>query len=222
MRLILSLILCLLFSPAYALDAPTTPIIDDFNRSNEGPPPGEKWYTIWEGWKVVSNQCVPNATETWNGIGTVTNFTSADCEAYFTIVNKSPTVGDYIEIELRMDRGLENGYGLVVKTSAGDDVWQMNRWDLEEGTQLGVNATQEITAGDKVLFRVVGSTLIGGYNNGTGWIEIINRTDATYSAAGETDLWSYNNSYQIDDFGGGNYTAPASPVSSGSQIIIVE
>jgi hypothetical protein len=34
---------------------PSTPILDDFNRSNEGPPPSSNWTSIYNGHVVASN-----------------------------------------------------------------------------------------------------------------------------------------------------------------------
>ena len=41
---------------------PTTGILDDFNRGNEGPPPSANWTTLVQGHKVVSNACTSNST----------------------------------------------------------------------------------------------------------------------------------------------------------------
>jgi hypothetical protein len=69
---------------------PTTPILDDFNRANEGPPPSANWsayHASWgfgDGLEVVSNQCKGNSYNLCGDWWSVETFGS-DCEVYVTI-----------------------------------------------------------------------------------------------------------------------------------------
>src|SRR5436189_297727 len=49
-------------SSAIPQNFPTTNILDDFNRSNQGPPPSSNWVSDGspDGWKVLSNQATPS------------------------------------------------------------------------------------------------------------------------------------------------------------------
>lgn len=87
---------------------PTTPILDNFNRGDEGPPPSANWTTVtWSdgGLKVLSNAAVPEATTTgdyiiyWNA-----STFGPNLEARFTIVDYVITANvSYAEFYLLVD-----------------------------------------------------------------------------------------------------------------------
>lgn len=73
------------------LTFPNTPVIDNFNRPNEGPPPSPNWTNDGDyagQWKVSSNTCVPDGTvggseNEWNS-----TIFGPDCEVYLTLATK--------------------------------------------------------------------------------------------------------------------------------------
>lgn len=186
----------------------TTPILDTFNRANEGPPPSASWTNINAGLKVVSNLCAANASNSVDYYNVTTYGPNAEV---FCEVTTKPTNGQSIGIYLRLkDVGsvvTVDGYVLFVFVAAGTDSMLIQRVDNGVATTLGATISQETTAGDKILLRIIGTTLFLERN------ESLNttRTDSTYTAAGYIGAAITDTTGRIDNFGGGIY-APFPPL----------
>jgi len=108
-------------------------LLDNFNRTNEGPPPSSSWTRSgWagDGLKVVSNELQPNNMNTscanyWNPA----TF-GADCEVYATITDIDSTVSS-INVQLRLtdtpSAATVDGYDFGVDTF--DNVTKIKRID---------------------------------------------------------------------------------------------
>src|SRR3990167_3338105 len=188
---------------------PTTSLLDNFNRTNEGPPPSASWsYPVypWDnGLRVVSNQCVNNGAWSdayWNtDVGddeewwaTFASLGSDDSRnsVYGRIANPNSTSlrGYYVEF--------------TPKVGAGADEWRIFRADSStSSTQLVATVTgHDLAAGDGFGIELVGST-IKGYKYVSGsWSEVLSRTDSTYLTGGYGAIGVENNAI-FDDFGGG-------------------
>lgn len=190
-------------TPAISGDFPSNGILDNFNRSNEGPPPSSNWTTGWRpsatGFQVDGNAVVGSVAGDnntyWN-----TTF-GPNCEVYAIMVNNGSS-GTYRGISARLiNVGTSNvsGYEIVV---FGDQLF-IQRIDNNAHTTLGAAINQTFTIGDSVGMKIVDSTITAYYKVGVGaWIEMGSRTDSTYSGAGKIGLRSENMYW--DDFGGGN------------------
>lgn len=179
---------------------PTTPILDNFNRADEGPPPSANWTDIGNGLEVISNQAAGSAVgdniSYWNPI----TF-GPDSEVYVTI-----PVTDVVNgvIYLRFNTGSFNGYGLIFGASTSS--LSVIRLDGGVPTPLGAAISQAISNGDSVGLRVIGSTIKVYYKAAAGsWTFLDSRTDATYSAAGALLLVVVDTTMRLDNFGGGTY-----------------
>jgi RHS repeat-associated protein len=73
------------------------------------------------------------------------------------------------------------------------------------------------SAGDKLGFRAVGSTLTAYHYTGGAWSSVASRTDSTY-ASGYIGLESYSTSWTLDDFGGGAAVHGMVPGLSGGKL----
>lgn len=183
---------------------PTTSILDNFNRANEGPPP-TGWITVNNGHKIVSNQLVPNSNaysdSYWN-----TSY-GPDMEAYVTIVTKEST-GNSIGLQVRVQPSDSyKAYYLLTEISSGasDDTIKIKYWNGSTGSTLATY-TQEITNGDSIGISAVGSTITAWYKSGAGaWIELGHVTDTSETRAGYIELFNDSSTPVFDDFGGGNY-----------------
>jgi len=131
---------------------PTTSIIDNFNRSNEGPPPSSSWSTTcsaWSGgWSVSSNACLAAVSDVNSVYWNVSTF-GPNCEAYFTITALGNQSGDSLGVILRLqDAGTANVDGYWLEwTQGGDITWY--RLDNAGWTQLGAAASETMGANDK-------------------------------------------------------------------------
>jgi hypothetical protein len=61
----------------------------------------------------------------------------------------------------------------------------------------------ELVAGDKLLFRAIGTTLELWRDSGGAWTKILSATNGTISSSGNLALIARDNAVRLDDFGGG-------------------
>lgn len=203
---------------------PTTGILDDFNRADEGPPPSANWLDpliggggAASGAEVFSNECRAHHLD-GNGVAYWNASIGPDCEGYFTI-SSLPALGVdyvYLEVSVRATRGASywvgTGYTLGVtiymdgiNTAAS---WVLRRFDNATTTLLsnGVIASG-FEEGVKIGISAIGDAISGYYcPSGGAWTLIDSVTDATYAAAGMLEFCIQNTGLSgtmIDDFGGG-------------------
>ena len=183
---------------------PTTGVLDNFNRANEGPPPSASWTsdtgTGPNNLVVNTNVCAAtagNAFAYWNP-----STFGPDSEGYFTLTTKAGN-GAYIAVYLRYDAAGNNGYEGEYDEAATDTsaYW---REDAGAYTQLGASVSQEFVVGDGFGLEMIGSTM-QLYRRSSGvWAALgTTRTDATYTAAGNIGMQMSHTTNRFDDFGGG-------------------
>jgi hypothetical protein len=178
---------------------PTTGILDDFNRSDEGPPPSASWADILNGLKVVSNECAGD-----NAGGNISYWkvaTGADCEVYWTLVNAEYTQGVVMRLADVGAIGTLDGYEVLTTSALTVAVFRI---DNGVETKLGADVSQAVGAGDKLGARMEGTTLHVWYDDGgAGWGEIGDRLDETYQGGGYIGGVIVGTSQRGGSFGGG-------------------
>jgi hypothetical protein len=190
------------------VSSPTTGILDNFNRANEGPPPSASYTGAISGnaltnaWVVTSNVAAGNRTGASTCWWNVSTF-GPDMEGYFTVTTKVGS-GAYCGVFLRLQSpggAGWDGYTLYYNTDAGgaNDDMEIYRADNGVETLLGASVTQEVATSDQFFANAVG-TALKIHQNGT---ERVSRTDATYGSAGYIGLYMDDTTGRIDDFGGG-------------------
>lgn len=207
---LLALALC---SPSYAA-FPNTGILDNFNRSNEGPPPSSNWEDSADPdcLAVVSNRAASTnagadddyAWNKWDG-GTY----GPNAEVYFTIVTR-PALNKGFLVSM-VDSTTGDGYGFdLFNTGASEVSITIYRIDEWAYTTLGSVITgADVDAGDKIGLQKNGSNVIVYKDIGAGWVEVGSRTDSAHSySTYSLVLENYDGSFDlvIDDFGGGTIT----------------
>ncbi|MBN9393103.1 MAG: hypothetical protein J0I20_34035 [Chloroflexi bacterium] len=186
---------------------PTTSILDNFNRAN-----GNNVYSngpwgatpIWSGdTSLVISSNAAKANGSWGDVYTNTS-TYTDSEAYATISSTGGTDG-YLEI---MVRGSGGNSGNPSYYSLGwsqhdnhDDTWRVYRSAGGAYTQLGAQFTQAPAVGHRFGISAIGSSVIGYYDTGSGFVAKVTTSDTTHTS-GRLGFEIYNSS-GIDDFGGG-------------------
>lgn len=192
------------------------PLLDDFNRANEGPPPGASWATIVlfsgdaDGWKVVGNQCVQNGagaiacTAAFSGTIGPTMDVSVTLAVPPTAVSGRP-----FDLHARITTpgvGTTDGYRfrlLPNNTPVTEHLTQLGRIDNGVVTQLGLNLSTDLwQANDKMVFRLVGDQITGARVRAGVETVLGTRTDATYATAGQVMIRGNAADTVIDDFGG--------------------
>lgn len=192
-----------------------TPVLDDFNRADEGPPPSASW-TNWidtahdgTGLKVTSNVCnMATAAAGYRDAGYWNVDSFADVEVFAT-ASALPANTEDQQLAWRLTTvgvGTTNGYELVFQhDGGGNPIWLVRRIDNDVETTLGATLTDAFVAGDQIAVSMIGS-LITVRLNGTA---IATRSDSTYSAAGRIGAAiSFSpGTGRLDNFGGGTVAA---------------
>ena len=196
--------------------APSTPVLDNFNRANGGV--GANWSMIkptgFAAMNVAGNAAVDSSTSAyaWNYWKTASF--GPDSEAYVTV----STLGaaDVIRIGARVTGGGGSSpSGYYVSVSAG--AWSILRIDNGGSpVTLASGVTQTLASGDQLAIRIVGSVVSAlHYTSTTGWLQVLTyntSTDSTrYTAAGNLALEFKTST--LDNFGGGTISAAAAPVN---------
>ena len=176
-------------------------LLDNFNRSNEGPPPSNSWtngistFTAGEGAIVLSNQLV---MKTGGGLRQGSYWSAADFGPNVELVLECSEWTNAANAETRLwcslqqiGVGTTDGYFLQVNRSPGNtvDEWYLVRSDNLSLTFLVGPTTQNIDATDFICLQRIGSALSGWYRTAAGsWTLIVSATDATYAAAGKVGV----------------------------------
>jgi len=201
------------WSTSISASFPVSAVIDNFNRSNEGPPM-TGWANINElfqsagtgrGFEVISNQAQCNSNSVNADYKSATTY-GPDVEVYATIVDIGVGV-DSSGLSFRVSdpTGTPTGYLVIATASNTIRVYRMN--GDSDLTQLGSDISQTVSDGDSIGVTMIGSTITVYYKVGAGaWNSIGTRTDSTYSNAGYVGLWAdcgSANSGKFDDLKGG-------------------
>lgn len=221
---------------------PTTSVVDNFNRANEGPPPSASWKAVddlWGGMKVVSNGCKAGTGNSINGAVLTTAASSADSEAYMTISTK-PGTGSSAGVLLRgkdmtgSGAVAPDGYEIEWSDDDGNGTVEtiaVYRMDNGSFTKLGASISRTCSNGYKLGASMAGSTIEVFTDEGAGWTSRGTRTDSTYTAAGYYGIQFYEGTASptavADDFGGGaivaggtSYTQDVSGALTSSGVLI--
>jgi hypothetical protein len=195
---------------------PLTGVLDDFNRANEGPPPSASWagplYADDGSMKVVGNEAVGTEAAEFNGAYWLTPMPPS-CEVHVKVATM-PADGERTSVYLRVadEGGAPDGYLLsFYRWDGGSDGWQIYRVDNGAWTQLGATVDKDVSAGDSMGLEAIGPRLRGYQKTGGVWaeVEVLERTDSTYSNWGKIAMSPQNDTCTLDDFGGGGIQTPA-------------
>lgn len=233
MKKLLTPIFLLFCLTAQAGTFPNNAVLDNANRTNEGPPLSSSWTTVSNGLKVVSNVIAPGSASVGVASNTYWNVSTfgPDMESYVDCSTRGG-VNDEIDLYVRANTALTTGY-LAAFFNGIVQVFQTP----SEAVQLGGNITQVIASGDSVGMTVVGSVITIYYKaSGGSWTSIGTRSDTTNDGTGSNNriaLGIYNGTdanLREDNFGGGTITAPAAPAAanvvvtlgSGGNVVITQ
>ena len=218
-----AVLLAILFPAHVWAVFPTTSVLDNFNRTNEGPPPSASWVNgcadVAPGWKVVSN----TAQEANPGSGNLAFWNSAFAsdealESYITMT-VAPTVhtnGMTLFFSNRTtDCGTtgwrEMGAAFTRITGTNNDIIKIYKAIDTGFTYVGADISLGADFADGDIIGVLvdpGTTTVRAYLNGT---EVGNRTDADFTGVSYLAIYTdHTPTLTMDNFGGGTYVPPAS------------
>ena len=174
--------------------APTTPILDPFERANQDPISGLGWKSPiapgTTGLRILSNVLAGNAADDTHSYYDVPF--SADQEVYGTITTLTNGRNIYLFCRLQAPgtAGVD-GYYISWEGGGGGPIFMgLYRLDNGSGTSLdSINldaASKAVSNGDKMWLRAVGTTLAGYiYRAADGaWTQMVGATDSTYPRGG--------------------------------------
>jgi len=192
---------------------PSTPILDDFNRPNEGSPGGPNWVASVSssipahvGISVNNNQAVGQTT-TMSYSSVWTQWFSEDQEVYFTYTATPGThacMGPSVRVKTPTDLNSTQYLLFICQDTIGQNrstanIWRRanNAWTLLK--QSTINA--DIKAGDQVGLRAIGST-IKAYLNGAMVSSVVDGSPVL--GGGYLQLYVGDDvGHKADNFGGG-------------------
>lgn len=208
---------------ASSATGPTSPILDHFNRMNEDPlsqggqwlpydPRGPGFTDLLE---VSSNQAAALDNNRQN-ISFRPLIYSGDFELYATVAAK-PGVGESLTLvfNIREIGGFTwDGFYLGWKEAAGTDVLTLSRVIDNEGGGTYGTASVEMSVGDKLLARRIGTQIEGWIYQSGIWSLMIVATDDSL-LGGMIGLGIANTGGRWDDYGGGPFGPPPITQSTG-------
>lgn len=191
------------------MNFPTTPLVDDFNRADENPlSQGGAWnrdqFGIDPTLKVVSNQVVAVGANLSSRVrGAVTRLGN-NHEVWGTVVDCS-SAGAWVGVCYRVSDagGLQSCYAMVAKKDTAQ--LSLNRRAGSPVTELITFTPATFTPPFQIGARVRENVHEGFYNDGSGWVKVMEVIDSTFPTGGTLGAWVRRASGSaLDDFGGGN------------------
>lgn len=194
-----------------------TPILDSFDRANENPlSDGGKWSNDVlgsgeSGLKIVSNQLACSYASTRTAWRNDQRY-GPDTEVTVTVDTK-PGVGNVVRLYARLQTpgsASFDGYELRFLHNSGTDQVLIERVDASVFTTLRT-VDQELTAGDELKLRVIGSSIQAWRYDGLSWSEVGEVSDSTYTGRGYVGVGLRGTSGRLDDFRATSLSPPPIP-----------
>lgn len=189
-------------------NAASATLRDDFNRTNEGPPPSASWLSTSFSSGTSQLQVVSNALKRggagWGSCAWGTQF-GPDAIVVVTV----STVGDFSLILRGQSPGSASWDGYeCIYTSA------THRFDLDvitnnsTGASLANSTAVTLSAGNKVGFAVIGDTLSMAVHTGSWAADLLTAAaGGSISGAGYVGIWANGTTPVFDDFSAGTIAA---------------
>lgn len=207
-----------------------TPVLDDFQRENEGPPPSDDWVagvyvssSAGADLRVIDGALAAGTKEDkFEGAYWNTSFT-APLESWVTV---GDTGREYLLVWACVSSpnsdGDTCGYQLGYDYSSSTDTIYLQRVDNDVETELG-DWEQELDAGDALSLSVIDGVVAVHYRPADGeWTVLGSVEDSTYTSgfnAVSIRNPDSNESITVTEFGGGEITEPEPPDDQKFQVI---
>lgn len=197
---------------------PTTGLLDDFDRVNEGPPPSANWtggiigFAVGDGLEVNSGRLAGNASANNDGYWNVSTF-GPNCECWMTIAATLANSGAWQECFCRLTDigdGTSDGYLVRARFANPLSSSTLQILKITNGAYSSIGSpastTVELAAGDMFGIAAIGSSIQGWYKAVAGsWTQFAEATDTDYTTAGNIGaLLRTSTTHRADDFSGGD------------------
>jgi hypothetical protein len=198
---------------AVSAAGPVTPLLDDFARPNNLGPPGTNWTHM-----MVSSTSPTNDLFITNHQVTGRPNSNADywnpqpygpnSEVWVTVAVKPNVDQDPVVLGLRFQNpgaATASGYQAfyIFRTGQPDQYKIIRRTNGTTSTVLTSVDGPSLKAGDRLLFRGIGTTLELWRENAGAWTRLLTTTDTAFQGAGYLNMTSRNGTVRLANFGGG-------------------
>lgn len=193
-------------------DFPSTPILDNANRANEGPPPSVNW-TIPAGYDGIVVDSSRFASLGAYGCAYWNTPFNADCEVYeyFPVVALGAPLRGIFARSVLPDPQYD-GYILYIYNDANINLWLFRQDSVGGNVPLQHWSPATYENGIGIGMRLTGSVIeVWYYTISSGWVLQGSITDSFWSAGGISGMFAGDTTTRMDDFGGGSMN-PVVPV----------
>jgi len=189
---------------------PTTPVLDDFIRGDEGPPPSASWentlFPSTGGMVVLTNQLAKESAIRCSAFWITPP--GLNYELFATVATR-PADGSDADLNVARNSAADyDGYLVRLhRDDVGGDLFELRRWDNGSSALLDTVGVT-FADGDALGLRRIGAALEGWYKPAAGaWTQLLSASDATYQiATAQLGLLINVDAAQlirVEDFGGG-------------------
>jgi hypothetical protein len=183
------------------------PLLDNFNRANQGPPPSSNWGnkingTDISGLTVTANEMRRATTPSGHGSAwwNVTTFGPDVAVAGF-LPDASTSSGNWVNLYLRLQSvGTSAVDGYFCNFEPDTQIIRVYRYNNDGNVLISDTVSFDLAQNDAIGCEAIGQTITAWVNTGSGWQSIVSAIDSTYGAAGHVGVQMSNASYALDDF----------------------
>ena len=197
-------------APPETLGPHGTPVLDTFDRPDEGPPLGSPWKAPTgnevAGFAVSNKKAIIPTAHAVDGQGMTLPGVSANTGAavFLQLPDGLNTVHGHFYLDLQNTApGANNGFELTIDTNESPMSWRL--YSLPSGDGYGdLTHTQNVSAGDWVALSYNRSTLTAWYRPAAGgaWSAVVRRDPTDDPAGANADVY-IDPTESIDNWGGG-------------------
>ena len=189
---------------------PLTPLLDSFNRPDGAL--GASWLNLPAFSSPSTNNLTISAQQVTSPTGESGDYWNTpygpNSEVWATVAAKPTANNDLVTLGLRYQSpgsATSSGYqAAFINVSSGTDQYKI--WLRTNGQTSAVLASAtgpELSAGDQLLFRAIGTTLELWRDSAGKWTKLLTATDGTITSGGYLALITRDGAVRLDNFGGG-------------------
>lgn len=178
-------------------EPPTTAILDNFNRANEGPPPSASWSQgdFTDGMKVLGNEVVSSGGINVGG-------------SFWNVASYGPDIEVYATISAGAGQG-RIYWACASAISKGTGYFMLDANVFSDSLALYHNGLavkvwgRPISVGDTIRAKMISTTVYVYHKTGGIWSLVGTHDMPGHSGTGYFGIGSTNETTALDDFGGG-------------------
>ncbi len=192
---------------------PQTSLLDDFARPNNSGPPGPNWTHMIVSSSSPTNDLFITNQQVTGRAGSNADFWNPQAfgpnsEVWLTVAVKPNVDLDPVVLGLRTQNPATaeaSGYQAyyIYRATQSDQYKIISRINGTTSQTLAIATGPTLNAGDRLLFRAIGTTLELWRFDAGAWTRVLSATDSTFQGAGYLSLSARNGKVRLANFGGG-------------------